>query len=273
MIKEKTLLLTTIFIFISLFFFSFIKTEKFENVTSDTPILNIVLYSTDNGGPYDNMQKLLQDYYKKFKSVTTYFYCCNPDLDTEYKLDGNILYIKCNEGYPVLLGKTIQAIEYFKEEIPKHKYVVRSSVTTIVRFDLLQHDLKQNSVDYGCALCFDLNNREGQPFSSGTSIIIASDVAMYMINNKDKINMTDIDDVGIGVFIKNEMPQIEMKAVFKDNPNYGFYFISNMEEDREKIKKFMKENKVVFYRNHNGGDRKLDVKQMKIIIDILNEES
>jgi hypothetical protein len=266
MFKERTILLMAIFVFILLF--SFITRETFE---TNKQILNLVLYSRDNGGPFDTMQKILEDYYKRFHFVTTYFYCCNPDLETDYKLEGNILYIKCTDGYPVLIGKTIQAMEYFKDEIPKHKYLIRTNVTTIVRFDLLQPDLSNNSVDYGCALCFDLNNKDGVPFSSGTSIIISSHVAMNMIQNKDKINMKDVDDVGTGTFIKNEMPQIEMKPVLKDVPNYGFYFINNMEEDREKIKKFINDNKIVFFRNNNGGDRKLDISQMKIIINILTE--
>ena len=268
MFKERTLLLMAIFVFVSLIFFSFITKETFE---TNKEILNLVLYSTDNGGPFDTMQKILEEYYKKFSFVTTYFYCCNPDLETEYKLDRNILYIKCTDSYPVLIGKTIRAMEYFKDEIPKHKYLIRTNVTTIVRFDLLQPDLSNNPVDYGCGLCYDLNNKDGQPFSSGTSIIISSDVAMNMINNKDKINMKDIDDIGTGIYIKNEMPHIEMKPVLKDIPKYGFYFINNMGEDRVKIKQFIDDNEIVFFRNNNGGERKVDINQMKIIIDILNE--
>ena len=64
--------LLTVVIFISLLF---LQVETFEDSGEPIPILNLVLYSSDGGGPYDRMQKMTRDYYKKFSFVKTYYYC------------------------------------------------------------------------------------------------------------------------------------------------------------------------------------------------------
>lgn len=275
----KHIFLITILILTILVSNYFLYNESFSNEDS-LPILNLVLYSQDNGGAYDKMHDLTNKYYKTFPYVTTYYYCFKPDLNTEFELHDHVLYVKGDETFiPGILQKTIQTFEYFKDEIPKYKYVVRSNISTIIRFDLLQNDLKNNAVQYGCALCWNMEyNKRKQDlpentiiFSSGTSIIFSPDVVINLINNKDKIDMGKIDDASIGEFIQNEMPDVEMQPVLKNTPNSGFHFVPNLEEDREKIKNLIKDNKIIFFRNHNG-NRELDANQMAIIIDVLSTD-
>jgi hypothetical protein len=259
----------------------FLYAESFDVNNSDFSILNLVLYSSDNGGPYDRMRNLTDKYYKRFDFVTTYYYCFKPDLEKDFELQDNILYVKGDETFiPGILQKTIDAFEYFREEIPKYKYVVRSNISTIIRFDLLQEDLKNNAVGYGCALCWNMEynkNKAALPentiiFSSGTSIIFSPDVVMNIINNKDKLDMMKIDDASIGEFVQNEMPEVEMQPVLKNTKNYGFHFVPDLKEDRDKIKELIQDNKIIFFRNHNG-DRELDANQMAIIVDILSNDA
>jgi hypothetical protein len=275
-LDKKIFLITILFLVIFLSNF-FLHTESF-NDNSEVSILNLVLYSSDNGGPYDRMLNITNNFYKKFPFVTTYYYCFKPDLKSEFELQDNILYVKGDETYiPGILQKTIDAFEYFREEIPKYRYVVRSNISTIIRFDLLQEDLKNNAVGYGCALCWNMEynkNKAALPenqiiFSSGTSIIFSSDVVMNIINNKDKLDMKKIDDASIGEFVQNEMPEVEMQPVLKNTKNYGFHFVPNLKEDTDKIKELIQDNKIIFFRNHNG-DRELDANQMAIIVDILS---
>lgn len=281
MILNKKFLLIIILILVVFISNFVLYTESFNSNDSEFKILNLVLYSSDNGGPYDRMLKITNNFYKKFPFVTTYYYCFKPDLKSEFELHDNILYVKGDETFiPGILQKTINAFEYFKEEIPKYRYVVRSNISTIIRFDLLQEDLKNNAVGYGCALCWNMEynkNKAALPentiiFSSGTSIIFSSDVVMNIINNKDKLDMMKIDDASIGEFVQNEMPEIEMQPVLKNTKNYGFHFIPDLKEDRDKIKELIQDNKIIFFRNHNG-DRELDANQMAIIVDILSNDA
>ena len=279
MILDKKIFLITILFLVIFISNIFLYTESFNN-NSDVSILNLVLYSSDNGGPYDRMLNITNNFYKKFPFVTTYYYCFKPDLEKDFELNGNILYVKGDETFiPGILQKTIDAFEYFKEEIPKYRYVVRSNISTIIRFDLLQEDLKNNAVGYGCALCWNMEynkNKAALPentiiFSSGTSIIFSSDVVMNIINNKDKLDMMKIDDASIGEFVQNEMPEVEMQPVLKNTKNYGFHFIPDLKEDRDKIKDLIQDNKIIFFRNNNG-NRELDANQMAIIVDILSTD-
>jgi len=230
-------------------------------------ILNLVLYSTDNGGPYDKMQKITNKYYNTFSNVDTFYYCYSPDLETNYKVKDNILYIKGKETYiPGILKKTISAFEYFKDQLSVYDYVIRSNISTIVRFDLLSDYLKNNPVQYACALCF----RGDVKYSSGTTITLSSSVVSKLVENKEKIDYSIIDDMSIGKFIMKNMPDIKMDELFQDIPNNGFYMIPDLSSDKEKIKNFMKDKEIVFFRNRDANEnRELDANQMGLIVDIL----
>ena len=80
-------------------------------------ILHIIIYSnskfSDNikEGTYENMQKLLSNYYKKFNdNVTTYFVKYNEYVKSiygsEYYIENGIIYINGKESYvPGILKK------------------------------------------------------------------------------------------------------------------------------------------------------------------------
>ena len=238
-----------------------------EAFSGDTlQILHLVLYSTDNGGAYDRMKKTTSKYYKKYPNIKTIYYRFSPELhnDDKYLLNGDELLISGNESYsPGILQKTISAFEYFKDELDQYSYIVRSNISTIIRFDLLSKDLENKSVDYGCALCF----YGERPFSSGTSIILSPKMVENLINNKTDIVYDTIDDVEIGNFISKFHTDVSMKPVLTSLANNGFYFTPNMNSDQEKINEYILQNEIVFYRNRNDDDdRVLDANQMEIII-------
>lgn len=260
----------------------FLVPENFDNTHESYPILNLVLYSTDNGGSYDKMKELTQSYYQKFSNVTTIYYRFEPSIPTSYELRGNLLLIQGEETYmPGILQKTIKALEYFRSVLHHYKYVVRSNISTIIQFDKLTEELQENPVHYGCGLCWGIENigkkteksHIGNIYSSGTSIILSSSTVARIIDNKKFIDETVIDDVSIGKLIIDKMPDIEMKSVLKDVPNNGFAFVPKFEKE-ELLHKYMDEqsDQVVFYRNHNG-DRELDVSQMTQIIDYLQNKN
>jgi hypothetical protein len=256
-------------------YFIFIK-ENFRGDSDPVKILQLVLYSSDNDGPYDKMKKATEKYYNTFKNVKTVYYKFDPYLTKDYELKDNILSIKGEESYiPGILEKTFHVLQYFKEELKNYDYVLRSNISTIVKFDELSDELKNNRVDYGCALCFGIEKYEEtdkvlppEIFSSGTSIILSGKLALNIIENEKYADKTIIDDVSIGKLIFEKFPKIKMKQIFSDEPQNNFYFFPNLNGDVNKIKEFMKEKKIVFFRNHNG-DREIDYKQVEIIIQIL----
>ena len=245
--------------------------EPFEQKEKKIRILNLVLYSTDNGGPYDNMKNILDKYYSTFPYVDTYYYCFSPNLAHTHELKGNVLYIKGNETYiPGILNKTIFAFDYFKDKLSNYNYVIRSNISTIIRFDLVAEYFKHNTVKYGCTLCTDANNI---PFSSGTSIIFSPDIITNIVNNKNKLDYSTIDDVSIGNFIQKHMPEIKMEPILSNLPNNGFYSVPNLDNDKNKILDLVQDNKIAIFRNRNDDNREIDVKQMNTIVDLLLEDA
>jgi len=271
------LLIIIINIFVSLY--SFIEKENFQN-NNNVKILHLVLYSSDNG-PYDKMKMTTEKFYKKFKNVNTIYYKFTNDLKNDIELKDNILHIKGNESYiPGILEKTIKSFDYFKNDLHKYDYIVRSNISTIIRFDILSEDLKNNPVDYGCSLCFGLENtqqnhsetdKETETFSSGTSIILSSNVVKNIVQNKTMIDMDIIDDVSIGNFILNNMPNVKLLPVLKSFKNNGFFIVPNYENNKEKMYELIENNQIVIFRNRND-NREQDADQMKQIVDLLEKK-
>ena len=278
--KNKIIFLVFILVIACMFFIS----DNFDNKKNESPhILNLVLYSTDNGGSYDKMKELTQSYYKQFSNVKTVYYRFEKNIKTPYELKGNVLLVKGEETYiPGILQKTVDAFEYFKPSLNQYDFIIRSNISTIIQFDKLSDELRVNPIQYGCGLCWGIENADkpekdrGHIYSSGTSIILSSATVSRILENKQFMDETVIDDVSIGELISKKMPDVKMKPVFKNVPNNGFAFVPNFNNQTKSgntLNRFLDENsdQIVFYRNHNG-DRELDVLQMTQIIDYLDKK-
>lgn len=240
-------------------------------------ILNLIIYSKNY--QYDIMMSILRKYYNTFSNVTSVFIILDSTIQTEYLLENNILFIKGTESYiPGILYKTIKALHYFKDTLHSYNYVIRSNVSTIINFDLLTkllNDNINNKIDYASGLLLTLNWLDpqggindntyfGTTYASGTSIILSSETALKMIEMQDKFNYNVIDDVSIGLFIKDNLPDIQINSisdsfVFTDNIN-----ISDL--------KLIDNSKYIFYRNRSN-DRNNDIQKMTIITNNLTGNS
>jgi len=241
-------------------------------------ILHLVLYSNDNGGPYDSMQKLLSNYYKEFPDVKTIFYCFSPDILSAYELKDDVLYIHGNETYtPGILDKTILALEYFKNEIQNtHDFVVRSNISTIVNFNILIPILEVNpSLQYSSGMIKTLAWMDekggvkdetwyGTKFGSGTSIILSKWVAQDLINKKDLIRRELIDDLAIGVFIREHRKDIYPEWL----PHDALLHVPHVKGDKTQLETILEKGNYAFFRNHNG-NREIDLEQMQVIISLI----
>lgn len=227
-------------------------------------ILHLVLYSNTND--YIKMYKLTRKYYKKFNNVITIYYrFCNKITDN-YFLKRDILLIKGEETYvPGILDKTIKALSYFSSH--DYQYIVRSNISTIVNFTLLNNYLNKNTINYAGGFLNNLqwidhaggikdNTFFGTIYASGTCILFNKDTFNYLINNIHNINYDILDDVSIGLLLK-DIPKTDIGH---------FYFVPEINDNYEYIKN--NKNNIIFYRNRNS-TRDIDVKQMKEIINLL----
>ena len=239
-------------------------------------ILNLILFSNENcvyREYYLKMVELQKEYMKSYKSnnsnIIFYFYCYKEDLQEEYMIEDDVIYIKGTETFvPGILEKTIKAFEITKNI--EYDFLVRSNISTVIDYSKLDNVLYKipDDVIYAggsCRLLAGLNHPYGIhkvyniPFILGTSIILKREGVHKLINNKNVLSETIIDDVAIGLFFKH----------FGDKP-YGFdsYYRYNLS---------CVSNDVIFYRNRQceeAAERENDIINMQNIIkQIMERES
>jgi hypothetical protein len=218
------------------------------------------------------MYHLTKKYYSRFPNVKTIYYRFDENIINEYELKDDILLIKGKETYiPGILDKTVSAFQYIDKHY-KFDYVIRSNISTIVDFDLLKEYLQVTPIQYGGGLknilSYDKNHPdlENLAYASGTSILFSKYGIKEFLNKKQYIRQDLIDDVSIGLVMRDHLPNIRQHYISENR----FIFIPDVNGDSSKIVDSIKGKSYIFYRNRQD-DRKTDVKQMKIIIDYLSK--
>ena len=231
-----------------------------EGFEGQLKYVNLVLYSDDKD--YNKMKEITEKYYKKFENVTTIYYKFDKGITNKYEMEGNLLKIKGTESYlPGILDKTVKAMEYVVNNKYDCDYLVRSNISTIVDFELLDKELSKKPIEYGGGLINELQMIDksggimdetyfGLKYASGTAIVFSKKTLEQVIAKRDKINYKLIDDVAIGLLMRDELK--------KPTEQVGSFLIvsdSNMPDKKP----------YVFYRNRSS-NRETDVKNMKIIV-------
>jgi hypothetical protein len=245
--------------------------EGFQDINLKHNYLHLVLYSDDK--EYDKMKKISEKYYNILKNVKTIYYKFDNTIKEDYKLDRNLLKIKGNETYvPGILDKTIKAFEYIKDY--DYDYLVRSNISTIINFKLLDDGLTIKPVEYSGGEIHNLQwldekggiidkTNWGLIFVNGTSIIFSKKIINKLLQNKEKINYKLIDDVSIGLFMRDILNK--EATIIK---NGAFLYVPNTNGDKPRLTKIISEKPYIFYRNRNK-TRNIDVSNMKRIVNYL----
>lgn len=226
-------------------------------------ILHLVLYS--NNSNYDDMYNSTRNYYHLFNNVKTYYYKYDENIINDYEIKNDIILLRGKENSIVSADKTLKVLNLFDCNL--FDYVVRSNISTIINFDLLINYLSKNPVDYGGGHIFKLtwtdpnygiydNTFFGTDYVSGTCIILSKNTCQYLKSNFEKIHNHIVDDLSIGVFLK-DIPITDIGQ---------FYVVCNLNHNYHIIKQNIETN--IFYRNRNYS-RELDAEQIREIVHIL----
>ena len=226
-------------------------------------ILNLVLYSNDK------MYNALSNFYKRYAFIDTVFYVFDDSITKDYEKNGDILKIKGSESslIPGVLDKTIKAFLWVNKNlcINDYEYIVRSNISTIIEFNKFKTVINENPFDYGSFLLFTLdwidkyygtcNDKYfGTKFASGTNIILQKNIFLYILNNIHKLDYSIIDDISIGVLVKN-IPNI----IYSNFNTEKYYTFINEENKYSDIHDY------IVFRNRNS-NRYGDIERMKYII-------
>jgi len=249
-----------------------------EGYSSRLKVLHLILFNHDDNGAYDKMQKASHEFYQRFNSnVDTYYYCFSSKQSQPFMLDSKsgILYIQGEESYaPGTLDKTIKVLHWAEDKLSQYDYVVRSNVSTLVDFEELLPALEATPIDYGGGLINNLSWKDersgvkdetyyGTKYVSGTCIVFSSRCVQQVIAKSYLMNYNLVDDLAIGVFIQNHLPEMGEPV-----PIDRFVFVPDLGRSPQKMKAFVDDKNPIFYRNHNG-DRQLDADQLKILTTVI----
>lgn len=191
-------------------------------------ILNLILYN--NADDYRDMRDILRVYLKA-KNIKYYFYCFKQDIDDDYAIEGDMLYIKGTESFnPGITEKTIKSI-ILANELFTFDYIVRSNISTIVDMDKIQKYLEDNPIEYGGGYKHVLEWIDnpagiydkkywGTEFISGTCFILSKKTVDKICENKGDIIWEIMDDVCIGAFCKKHNIPATNIGCFATNVNF-----------------------------------------------------
>lgn len=235
-------------------------------------VLNLILYSEEES--FKNMYDVLTEFLR-FSGIDHYFYFFDPELEVDYLISDNIIRFKGQETFlPGILDKTLKVFELFKDS--DYDYIVRSNISSVINFKILNKWLYYNPMDYGglynytgslidfrSGLNLANNAKYGSyPFISGTCIVLSKKFINVIVNNQEEIRQfgiengsSIIDDVAIGIAFE----------LFGSDLVKGHFHNSLISANDPTIK-----NNTILYRNKRP-DRNLDVINMKLITNGLME--
>lgn len=222
---------------------------------SNIKILVLIIASQDKE-VYLELQKLWRSYmHYDSQHVESYFIRADPNLQSDYKIEGDVIWIKTQENLrPGILNKTLVSMEIFLPRIKEFDYILRTNLSSFYVFDRLLKFLENSSKNrFYCGSDIGIFSI----IASGCGFLISPDIMQMLVQNKqyflndtfyfDKDYITGSDDFIIGSFlfkngvrlIHHERMDIMPIDVWKSNkdkiPNNMFHFrIKNQEHLRLK---------------------------------------
>ena len=180
-----------IIIIIYLFIFYNKKKENYNNKKKFYKIIFIVIASDTDY--YNKNKKILNKFMNSHKDVKTfYIYCNKKKLNNE-----DNLYFDCNESLrPGILQKTIQAFQYINKHY-NYDYIIRTNLSTFWNINHLLQRIQKLPKEKCLA------GQKCRSFISGTGIILSHDLVNILINDKNKLNYKNADDVEISHYLHN----------------------------------------------------------------------
>ena len=195
-------------------------------------ILNLVIFN--EGVNYNRMRLVLSSLYQRIPFVDTWFLSCSGSTGTLFVHDKTSLILDGNESVvPGLLRKTINASLRLRHVIEESDYVVRSNVSTVVNFLKIPFGaFKEASIDYFGASQLQLEWLDppsgiadttmfGTRFITGSCMCFSSSIYLRMLDDRESLDYSVIDDVSIGSYISSKFRQISPHQ-FPENRVAGY---------------------------------------------------
>jgi hypothetical protein len=229
--------------------------------------MKIIYLSVYNSNEYyDKMLQLQSEY----NSSEIFYFVSYKQLNVEYIIDNNIIYINGTESYvPGMLQKTIKAMDIITNKLKiEYDFLIRTSVPTCINFKEVELYLKQLSLKNELYFIGQPNELQwldpiqgitdtkyfGTKYFEGVFVIYNKKLVQILI--KAEFDYSIAEDVSIGYYINNisEVTKIELKEKLCYN-NFNFNL-----------------NYFAYPNNQNKQDRNIDILNMEFQINELHKK-
>lgn len=241
--------------------------------------MKILILSIYSESPlYNKMLELQRKYVNCNANIKYYFIQFRKQIK-DVEIENDFIYINGIEERMKITEKTLKSINYVLRDLNEYyDFIVRTNISTIIHyeklFDFLSFIPKTNIYCTGNLLNLQwldhtsgIINKSlfGTLYAAGTSIIISYDVALFMTEHTQNFRHDIVDDVSIGVFMKNYLPKT-LESLQKFQASY-FIFDSHNKDIKDTINYVFIRNRI----NNNERLRELDLINMEKTIQIITQ--
>lgn len=191
----------------------------------------MLILSNDDNNLYSILEKIKRIYIHNYSEIDAYFYKANPNLDTEYKIVDDIIYVKTEETYPELWVKLKLVLKVFENNLSDYDFICRPNLSTFIILDRYLKHLESLPRD-NCCSGIKFFGGQPIPFPSGYLFTITPDIAKHIINSNIE---TGIDDRCVGVVLKNlgiNITEIPFIAVERSDNSTLYHLNKQLDENQ-----------------------------------------
>lgn len=220
----------------------------------------ILILASNNNEIYNNCRRIWKKYMYLDNSFKVFFVygALSKELE-DYDPNSDIIYNDISESYPVLVRKTIRAMQDINNNF-SFDFFVRTNLTTFWNFQNLHlhlNDLPKLNCYSGDGPLF---HHEGFYYLSGTDTIVSSEMIDSIVNNVHLIHYDMTEDAALGKyfnghlnapFLKNricffeditstdELHKIEERIISSKINSTDHYRVKTLYGNREQIDYFI----------------------------------
>ena len=156
----------------------------------------MLVISSDTYPVYKHHRDVWRTYMKSHPAIDCVFIESRPLIFLP-TLTSDTLTLRGTERYDTILGKTLDALEYFLSR-RQYDYVVRTNLSSVWDFKELLRALETRPRELVYAGQCGVNPGTGLEFASGAGILMSTDVARTLLaNRRIALTLTHLDDVGV----------------------------------------------------------------------------
>jgi hypothetical protein len=217
-----------------LFFICLFQSQLSFGLEKPTPKLLVLIVATDSNPVYVEGQKIWKTYmHLDPEHIESYFIKANPNLSSNYKIEGDTIWCKTNDTLLDLMNKTLLAYECLSDRLHEFDYILRTSTTTFYVFPrllpFLQTLPKQKCFAGPQHRCGDIHGGTiecGGFFYGGPGYILSPDLVELQLQNKHILfnNCYYYDDALLACFfLHHKIPMIP--TVMMQFPNIYWWWV------------------------------------------------